>query len=119
MEFTEKDIDKIKHALMTFIARFTSDVTAISIEPKKSLNSTEYLDIATNNIRMTPCVFPSLCINGEARVCKDEEGNEVLWVRLSWRWKSFGGGSNGVELATVWMRQDFFGKYSITDIRLQ
>lgn len=118
MEFTEKNIEQIKHALMPFIARFTSDVTAISVEPKKSFNGTEYLDITTNNIRMTPCVFKSLFINGEANVCKDEDGNEVLWVGLLWRWKSFGGGFNGTELATVWMRKSFSG-YVITEIRLQ
>lgn len=117
MEFTKRDIEQIRHALTPFIARFTPDVTAISIEPKKSFNGAEYLDIATNNIRMTPCVFQSLFINGEARVCKDEEGNEALWVGLSWRWKSFSGGSNGTELATVWMRKSFNG-YVITEVRL-
>lgn len=118
MEFTEKNIEQIKHALMPIIARFTHDVTAISIKPKKSFNGKEYLDIATNNIRMTPCVFPALCIIGEARIYKDDEGNESLWVGLSWRWKSFSGGSNGTELATIWMRKSFNG-YDITDVRLR
>ncbi len=102
---------------MPFIARFTSDVTTISIEPKKSFNGEEYLDIATNNIRMTPCVFKSLFIKGEANVCKDEEDNEVLWVGLSWSWRNFGGGFNGTELATVWMRKGFNG-YDITEVWL-
>lgn len=118
MKFTEKNIEQIKHALMPFIARFTSDVTVISIEPKKSFNGPEYLDIATNNIRMSPCVFQSLFINGEASICKDENGKDFLSVRLLWRWKSFGGGSNGTELATIWMYPSFNG-YSISDIRLQ
>lgn len=117
MEFTEKNIEQIKHVLMTVIARFTSDVTAISIEPKKTFIGTEYLDIETNNIRMSPCLFKSLCIQGEATPCQRVDESEYLYIVLTWRWKSFGGGSNGTEFAIVWMQQNFDGGYSVTDIR--
>lgn len=117
MKFTEKNIEQIKHELMTFISRFTSDVTAISIEPNKTFDGTEYLDITTNNIRMIPCVFQSLYIQGEAKEYKDEHDNECLWVRLLWCWKSFSGGSNGTELATLRMRKGLSG-YVISEIIL-
>ena len=118
MEFTEKIIEQIKAELLPAISRFTSDATAISIEPKKSFKGTEYLDISTNDIRMTPYVFRALSIRGEARVCKGDNDAEHISVMLSWRWETFDGGSNGAELARIWMYPSFNG-YSISDIRLK
>lgn len=117
MEFTEKNIEALKTALMPVIGRFTNDVREINVILRKSFNGEDYLDITTNNIRMTPCVFSALSIQGEAKTYKDEHENEMLWVMLSWRWESFGGGSNGTELATVWMRKGLSG-YSVSEINL-
>ncbi len=118
MEFTEKIIEQIKAELLPVISRFTSDVTDISIEPKKSFNGTEYLDISTNDTRMTPRVFRSLSIRGEARACRGDNDAEHISVMLSWRWETFDGGSNGAELARIWMHPRFNGD-SISDIRLK
>lgn len=117
MEFTEKDIEQIKHALMPFIARFTSDVTEISIVPKKTFIGMEYLDINTNDIRMTPRVFQSLRIQGEANPFQSEDESEFLYIALTWRWENFGGGSNGSGFARVWMQKDYSGRYSISNVR--
>lgn len=118
MEFTEELINQTKEALQPIIARFTNDVKEISVVIKQTRRGVEYLDIETNEIRMTPCVFKRLHISGEAHNYMDDNNIEYLGVRLLWCWESFNGGSNGTELATIHFSLSSYGDLRVREICL-
>lgn len=110
MEFTEKNIEVLKTALMPVIGRFTNDVREINVEYIR-----HRISIETNNLCMTPCVFAKLYINGNGSA--DNEGN--VFISLSWRWETFSGGSNGTELCRLTLRKsDYSDEYLINEIKL-
>lgn len=113
----EKFAKAVRECLTPILSRFANGIAITKIEEKKSFNGTEYYDVETNNIPMTPCVFKTLCIQGEGKKYKDEEGNEYIHWSLSWRWTYFDGGSNGANLITITTSADVqYGRLNVGNI---
>lgn len=91
----------VKDCIIPILSRFANGITDLKFEVNKSFNGTEYYTVETNNIHMTPCVFKTLCIQGEGQKCNDYDGEERICWRLHWRWTCFSGGSNGTELVSI------------------
>lgn len=97
----EKFAKAVKDCIIPILSRFTNGITDLKIEVKEDCHGREYYSVETNNIPMTPCVFKTLCIQGEGKRYEDEEGIEYIHWSLSWRWTYFDGGSNGASLMTI------------------
>lgn len=103
MDYKEINLEAVERELKAIVARFANNVDKVYIDVVKGARNEEYLKVYTNNIRMTPCVFKSLRIEGEGYLLKDKGGNDILSFNLDWRWSHHKGGSNGTDLISFSM----------------
>lgn len=103
MDYNEINLEAVEREIKAIVARFANDVNKVYIDVAKGARNEEYLKVYTDNIRMTPCVFKSLRIEGEGYLLKDESDNDILSFNLHWRWNHHKGGSNGTELISFSM----------------
>lgn len=76
--------------------------TAMMLVPGKDYRGNEYTAIESAPFQTMPVMFKKVWLYGTMTIVEEKENSYEVCVSLDYRWESFRGGSNGMELGRVW-----------------
>lgn len=89
---------RIRNTVMQILLRMGIDVN-ITLYAKTIYDGRELIHFESQEFQTTPVIYRKVNIYGEGFLNEEEDGLCRLRLLLSYRFKYFGGGENGVDIA--------------------
>lgn len=101
--FAPKIIDKITNILSLALKRVVPQINEVKVTIEENYRKEKYFRVESNTFQSNPVIFKTLYVDGQASPYYEKEETKIvkLYFYFNYRWVTFTGGGNGVDLGRM------------------